>query len=157
MFDKMEKEMGSLSHSSLAIEGMYTDTSSANEPKSGLFSGNNSELIETGDDGGSSKYVSGKGSKKKRGKATGAAKMGAPENDPDNQENLPGKSKKNQRKTKDASSLHASDTKSGTRNGSDKVKEDNLNVPSEEWITQRILALAPDLGELGGLSITSVI
>jgi len=152
----MEKEMGSLSYSSLA-EGMYTDARSASEPKSGLCSGNNSELKETGDDEGSSKYVSEKGSKKKRGKATGSAKMAAPENNPDNQDNLPSKSKKNQRKAKDTSSLHASDTKSGTRKGSDKVKEDNLNVPSEEWITQRILALALDLGELGGLSVTSLI
>lgn len=143
----MEKEIDTLSYAS-QVQGMYAVSHSVNEPKSGLDSGTYSELKETADDEGSSKYVSEKASKKKRGKATGSSKIGASENDLDNQE-LPSKSKKNQRKNKDTSS---SDTKSGTRKGLDKVKEDALNI-SEEWITQRILAIAPDLDELGGSHI----
>ncbi|ONK62365.1 uncharacterized protein A4U43_C07F3130 [Asparagus officinalis] len=146
MFDQMEKEMDTFSLTNLAGQGMHTDSHAANERKSGLSSCDYSELKETGGDGGSSKYVSEKGSKKKRGKVQGSAKTGASESDFDSQEHVPIKFKKNQRKTKDTG---PSDTKSGTRKGLDKVREDNLNVPSEEWITEKILALAPDLGELG--------
>lgn len=137
MFDQMEKELDTLSYTSHAGQRLSNDLT--NEPKVGLSSVQYSESEEIGDNLGSSNSVSGKGSKKKRGRQTG----------PDNLENLPTKVKKNQRKNKDASALNASDAKSGVKKGSDKVKEDNLNIISEEWIVQRILTLAPDLGELG--------
>lgn len=143
IFDQVEKELDTFVCTSLA-----TDSYSATEPKRASAASHSEPKEIGGDDGGGNKYASEKGSRKKRGKGTGSAKTGATENDPDIQENIPGKSKKNQRKAKDTSS-HASDTKSSTRKGLDKVKEDNLNIPSEEWITERILALVPDLGELG--------
>lgn len=152
MFDQMEKELDTLSYTSPAGQGLSNDLRSSSEPKVGLGSRQYSESEEIGDNLGSSKSVSEKGSKKKRGKHPGPAKMGTFENDHDNQESLPTKVKKNQRKNKDASSLGAFDAKSGIKKGSDKVKEDNLNTISEEWIVQRILTLAPDLGELGGLN-----
>nr|XP_010937739.1 E3 UFM1-protein ligase 1 homolog isoform X1 [Elaeis guineensis] len=148
MFDQMEKELETLSYTSSG-QGLSKDLRSAGEPKVGLSSRQYSESEEIGDNLGSSKSVTEKGSKKKRGKHSGPAKTGTFENDHDDQESLPTKVKKNQRKNKDASSLDASDTKSGIKKGSDKVKEDNLNIISGEWIVQRILTLAPDLGELG--------
>ncbi|XP_038988992.1 E3 UFM1-protein ligase 1 homolog isoform X2 [Phoenix dactylifera] len=149
MFHQMEKELDTLSYTSPAGRGLSNDLRSANEPKVGLSSRQYSESEEIGDNLGSSKSVSEKGSKKKRGRHSGPAKAGTFENELDNQESLPTKVKKNQRKHKDASSLDTSGAKSGIKKGSDKVKEDNLNIISEEWIVQRILTLAPDLGELG--------
>ncbi|KAJ6804953.1 E3 UFM1-protein ligase 1-like protein [Iris pallida] len=146
MFDRVEKDMDTLSLSSLASQGQPIDLCSAHESKGRPAAASFSEMKEISDEGGSRKFVSEKSSKKKRGKS---AKSGPTEDDTDNYESLPTKVKKNQRKSKDTNSLDASDMKSGSKKGLDKTKEDSLNIISEEWIAQRILALAPDLGDLG--------
>ncbi|XP_020574394.1 E3 UFM1-protein ligase 1 homolog isoform X2 [Phalaenopsis equestris] len=136
LFDLVEKEMDILSFTSFG--GHSSDLSFANEVEFETSSGKNSENKET-IDGGSRKNMPEKGSKKKRGKHTGFVKV---ENDSDAQERVLMKGKKNQRRTKDANSIEA--------NGKSKVNVASLNGPSEEWIAKKILAVAPDLGEMRG-------
>lgn len=45
------------------------------------------------------------------------------------------------------SSNQVSDAKAGAKK--DSAKEDNLNVPSEEWVMQKILSVVPDFEEQG--------
>ncbi|XP_020691309.1 E3 UFM1-protein ligase 1 homolog isoform X1 [Dendrobium catenatum] len=137
LFDLVEKEVDILSFASLG--GHRPDMSYADEVKFETSSGKNSEIKETFDDGVSTKHIPEKGSKKKRGKHTAFVKV---ENDSNTQESPHMKGKKNQRRSKDASSVEAK--------GSSKVKVASLHGPSEEWIAKKILAVAPDLGELGG-------
>ncbi|XP_042501540.1 E3 UFM1-protein ligase 1 homolog [Macadamia integrifolia] len=144
VFDQLEKEMESLFHSSLAVQGLCGDLLLVGEAKVGIDSTRRGELNETGNE---SKHAVEKGSKKKKGKATGNTKTGAAESDLDNQENLPTKSKKNQRKSKDSGSSQVSEGNSGARKDLDRMQEDNYNVPSEEWIMQKILMLVPEFEE----------
>ena len=77
--------------------------------------------------------------KKRRGKT---AKGGNHDKDEDAHEIVPAKGKKNQRKSKDVGST-------GGKKGSDKVKEENPNVPVE-WVAEKITSLTPELEEIGG-------
>jgi E3 UFM1-protein ligase 1 len=77
--------------------------------------------------------------KKRRGKTT---KGGNFDKDEDAQEVVPVKGKKNQRKNKDVGST-------GGKKGSDKVKEENSNVPVE-WVVEKITSFTPELEEMGG-------
>ncbi|XP_043719351.1 E3 UFM1-protein ligase 1 homolog isoform X2 [Telopea speciosissima] len=147
VFDQLEKEIESFCHSSLAGQGQTGDLCLVGEAKVGIDNLRRGELTEPGNEGGGSKHAVEKGSKKKKGKATGNTKTGAAESGLDNQENLPTKSKKNQRNSKDSGSLQVSDGKSGARKDLDKMKEDNHNVPSEDWIMQKILMLVPEFEE----------
>ena len=90
-------------------------------------------------------------------KSDGNAIVGAPESVSDNQEYVPTKSKKNKRKGKDTSSLQVSDSKTGAKKESVRTKEDNLSIPSEEWIMQKIMTLVPDFEEQGMLVLTLVL
>jgi len=90
-----------------------------------------------------------KGPKKKKGKSAGNVISGAAESGSDNQEHVPTKSKKNQRKGKDTSSLLVSDSKIGAKKESVKTKEDNPSIPSVEWLMQKIMTLVPDFEEQG--------
>ncbi|XP_042431571.1 E3 UFM1-protein ligase 1 homolog isoform X1 [Zingiber officinale] len=142
LFERVEKEMDEL------CQGVGSNLYSASSMKVGVSSDPNNESKER-DDGGSKYNVTEKGGKKKKGKSTASGKTGATEDNLDSQENLPGKSKKNQRKNRDTGSLDVFDVKSVAKKGSSKLTEDSLNVPSEDWIKQKILLLAPDLGESG--------
>ncbi|WOK93753.1 hypothetical protein Cni_G02454 [Canna indica] len=148
LFERVEKEMDTLAIVNLS-QGLHSSIRSSNSVKVGVNSGQNTESKEMGDDVSSKHNVPEKGTKKRKGKLTGSAK-GASEDNIENQENLPGKAKKNQRKNKDTGSLDAPAAKSVARKGSGKSKEDNLNVPSDDWIKQKILLLSPELEELGG-------
>lgn len=136
----LEKEMDTLTFTSFG--GYRPDMSSTSEIKYESSSGKHSEIRQNFDDGGSTKHVPEKGSKKKRGKHTGSSTTGQSENDSGTQESMPSKGKKNQRRSKDSTSIESK--------GSIKMKEASLNGLSEEWIAEKILAVAPDLGELGG-------
>ncbi|KAF9665477.1 hypothetical protein SADUNF_Sadunf16G0126800 [Salix dunnii] len=82
--------------------------------------------------------------RKKKGKTSGART----EILPDDEEIVPLKSKKNQRKGKEAS-LVLSDTKKASKKDSTRMQEDDLNIPSDDWIMQKILNLVPDFEEQG--------
>lgn len=82
--------------------------------------------------------------KKKKGKSSGART----EILLDDEEIIPLKSKKNQRKGKEAS-LVLSDTKKGAKKDLARTQEDDLNIPSDDWIMQKILTLVPDFEEQG--------
>lgn len=105
------------------------------EAKARTDSSRSSELNETGNE-----------RKKKKGKSAGAKTV---ESLPDDEDYIPTKSKRNQRKGKDASSIQVSDTKAGAKKDSVKMHKDNLSVPSEEWMVQKILILVPDFEEQG--------
>lgn len=141
----MDKEAEIVYNTKSSSQEQNDSSRLANEQKVGHDYGQLNEAIN--DDGGS-KYVPEKGSKKKRGKATGSSKIEAAENGPDNQEGLPMKTKKNQRKSKDTG---ASESKSGAKKDSDKSKDETLSNVSEEWIIQKLLLLFPDFVGLGGL------
>ncbi|KAJ0979416.1 hypothetical protein J5N97_014890 [Dioscorea zingiberensis] len=149
MFDRMEKEMDALIYKNPYAQGPSSELSTASESK---FSspGQHSDQKEVGDDA-SSRQVVEKGSKKKRGRNAGSMKPGVSEDDPDIQENFAGKTKKNLRKSKGTGSSDVPDTKASVKKGLDKGKDDSLNIPSEEWIMERILAISPDLEDMGGL------
>ncbi|XP_034910242.1 E3 UFM1-protein ligase 1 homolog isoform X1 [Populus alba] len=85
--------------------------------------------------------------KKKKGKSSGART----EILIDDEEIIPLKSKKNQRKGKEAS-LVLSDTKKGTKKDLARTQEDDLNIPSDDWIMQKILTLVPDFEEQADLA-----
>ncbi|CAL9044027.1 unnamed protein product, partial [Musa banksii] len=149
LFERLEKEMDTLSYMNLS-QGLSSDVQSTSVVKVGVSAGQNTEQKEIGDDVGSKHNAPEKGGKKKKGKHTGSAKAGASEDNLESQENLPSKFKKNQRKNKNAGSLDAFDAKSISKKSSGKSKDDSLDVPSEDWIKQKILLLAPELEELGG-------
>ncbi|KAL9268571.1 E3 UFM1-protein ligase 1-like protein [Drosera capensis] len=98
-----------------------------------------SEFNESGMEGGSNKTGLEKVPKKKKGRSSRSS-ASAVVVDVDNQDSVPEKNKKNQRKGKDASSLHIS--------GSKATKED-ANVPSEEWVIDKICTLVPEFEEQG--------
>ncbi|GMP49491.1 hypothetical protein CsSME_00016448 [Camellia sinensis var. sinensis] len=149
LFDRMDKEMETLNLFGHSSSGLRDDMHATKEAKPrNELSSSLTESNETGNEIGASKQGFEKGSKKKKGKSAGNAKTGAVETSPDNQEPIPAKLKKNQRKGKDASSLQMLDAKSGAKKESDKKKEENLSL-SEEWLIQKIMLLVPEFEEQG--------
>ncbi|KAL6967433.1 hypothetical protein U1Q18_033242 [Sarracenia purpurea var. burkii] len=145
LFDRVEKEIETFSLSGFSGSGhddlhATKDAKPGNELRSSLAESN-----ETGNETSTNKQGFEKGSKKKRGKSAGNAKIVAAETSPANEEPIPTKSKKNQRKGKDTSSLQVLDAKSGAK---DKMKEENPNF-SEEWLIQKIMLLVPEFEEQG--------
>ena len=128
----------------------FEDLHSVKEVKTGHDSSRFVELNEPGNESGSIRQSIEKGSKKKKGKATGNTKTSAAESGPVDQEYVPTKSKKNQRKGKDTSS-RVSDSKTAAKKESDRLKEDNFSIP-EEWVMQKITKIVPDFEEEGLLS-----
>ncbi|XP_057480283.1 E3 UFM1-protein ligase 1 homolog [Actinidia eriantha] len=149
LFDSMEKEMETFSLSGFSGRGR-DDLHATKETKTGndLSSSSLAESNETGNESGNSRQGFDKGSKKKKGKSVGNAKTVAAENISDNQEPVPSKSKKNQRKGKDTSSLQVLEAKSGNKKELDKMKEDSVSI-SEEWLIQKIILLVPEFEEQG--------
>ncbi|XP_075093456.1 E3 UFM1-protein ligase 1 homolog [Nicotiana tabacum] len=141
LFDRIEKEMETLSVPGLAGAGPVDEFRVTKDAKVGYDS---SEVNETRSDAGISKQASEKGSKKKKGKSSGNSKMEQAETGVDNQESAPSKSKKGQKKGKVSSGSQAADSNSGARKN-----EDSLGVISEEWVIQKITSLNPDFEEQG--------
>ncbi|KAK8641556.1 hypothetical protein V6N13_010953 [Hibiscus sabdariffa] len=105
-----------------------------------------SELAETVTESGNRKRGTEKGSKKKEGKSSGT-KIASAEGDSENEDYIPTKSKKNQKKGKDTSSSQGADSRKVAKKDSIKAQEEN--VPSEEWLMQKLAALLPDFEEQG--------
>ncbi|KAK7312515.1 hypothetical protein VNO77_36424 [Canavalia gladiata] len=144
--DRMVKELETFGVPGSSGSMMPGDFKVANEARVGNDSSRLNETNEMLTDGGANKHAD-KGSKKKRGRATGNVIANLSESSADNQEQTSTKSKKSQKKGKDTSS-QMSDSKTGSRKESRKLKEDNLS-PSEEWIMQKITTLVPDFEEQG--------
>ncbi|KAF6164353.1 hypothetical protein GIB67_037510 [Kingdonia uniflora] len=143
VFEQM-KNLNISSLSKASSQGPYDNLHVKDEVKVGHSSDHLTDSNEAVDESGGSKHSLEKGSKKKRGKQTGVTKTGKAESTSDDHENLPVKAKKNQRKSKEAGSLQVSDSKIGDKKVLDKMKEENRNVPSDEWIMEKILMLVPD-------------
>ncbi|XP_015874238.3 E3 UFM1-protein ligase 1 homolog [Ziziphus jujuba] len=144
VYDCVEKEIETFSGSeSSGI--MLSDDFHETKVGHGRFAESNEIVSETG----SSKQSVDKGSKKKKGKSSGSMAASATESGLDNQENFPMKSKKNQRKGKDNSSLQVLDSKASVKREPVKTKEHNLKIPSEEWIMQKLTLLVPELADQG--------
>lgn len=135
LYERMEKDLDTIS--------LPNDLHVAKVVKSGQeTSVTQSDLSETNSESGSIKQTSDKGSKKKKGKSNTNIKTA--DNNSDNQEPVPAKSKKNHRKGKAASSSHVSDPKSNS-----KKDEDTLGIFSEEELCQKITELVPDFEDQG--------
>jgi hypothetical protein len=152
----MEKEIESFSVSG-SSGVMLSESHLVNVAKVGHDSSRLTESNDAGSETASNKQAIEKGQKKKKGKSAGNVISGAAESGSDNQEHVPTKSKKNQRKGKDTSSLPVSESKIGAKKESVKKREDNLSIPSEEWLAQKIMTLVPDFEEQGLLILTSVL
>lgn len=147
LFDSLEKETETLNLSGLACSGLSDDfhaTKDAAAQHDAQAESNEASTVSA-----ASKPGTEKGSKKKKGKSIGNTKMEMAESALDYQESAPGKSKKSQKKGKVAASSQVSDSKSGPRKDAGRMKEESLNVISEEWLIQKILSLVPDIEEQG--------
>ncbi|CAL1410548.1 unnamed protein product [Linum trigynum] len=129
LYDRVEKETETFTFSG-SSGAIVTD-----EPiKEAKASGRSTDSNETVND-----------RKKKKGKSAGPK---AEETIPDD-DYVPIKGKKSQRKGKGGASGQVSDSKSAAKKDSAKKQEENIIYPSEEWIIEKILALIPDLEEQG--------
>jgi len=147
IFDRLEKDMDSFGIRHSVGQGRPVNANLGSEHKTG--SGQYSDTRDLGDNDTSSTGVSSdRGSKKKRGKGTGSTKGGSLEKDDDNEESVPVKGKKSHRKNKDAGA--SGDVKHGGKKASEKMKEESTNIFPDELIEQKVLAVAPELEELGG-------
>ncbi|XP_028775796.1 E3 UFM1-protein ligase 1 homolog [Neltuma alba] len=144
--EHLVKEMETLGVSGSSGIKMLSDSQAAKEAKVGQDFTRSSESNETATDGGAIKHVD-RGSKKKKGKATGNAAAIVSDSAADIPEQTSTKSKRSQRRGKDTSSSQMSDSKTGSRKESLKTKEDSLRSPSDEWIMQKIMTLVPDFEE----------
>ncbi|KAJ4725901.1 E3 UFM1-protein ligase 1 [Melia azedarach] len=147
VYDRMEKEVESFRLSGSSGIMPSDDSHLGKEAKIGHETGRFTESSETSSESGH-KNATEKGSKKKKGKSGGNAKSGASESGADEQEYIPPKSKKSQRRGKDTSS-QLSDSKPGAKKEGVKMQEENLKVPSEEWVIRKIMMLNPDFEEQG--------
>ncbi|KAI9161179.1 hypothetical protein LWI28_015195 [Acer negundo] len=119
------------------------------ETKVGHDSSRSTESNDIGSES-SHKNAMEKGPKKKKGKSAGVnAKSAVGEIAANDQEYIPTKSKKTQRRGKHTSSHQVSDSKPGAKKDSAKMQEDYLKVPSEEWVLQKIMMLNHDFEEQG--------
>ncbi|XP_065866295.1 E3 UFM1-protein ligase 1 homolog [Euphorbia lathyris] len=134
VYDLMEKEMDAFGLLGTSGDVLSDDSNMVKEVKVKNVSSRSSDFSDTGNQ------------KKKKGKSAATKTV---ESIPDDEDYVPTKSKKNQRKGKGAASLQASDAKAGAKKDSARMQEDNLNVPSEEWVMQKILSLVPDFEEQG--------
>ncbi|XP_074302186.1 E3 UFM1-protein ligase 1 homolog isoform X1 [Silene latifolia] len=135
VFSRLEKDMPAVA--SLSTPMLGDGKQLTKESKGGRDSARSSELNE--ESGG--RTATERGSKKKKGKSSGNSKSSTIEIAQDNEEVISTKSKKNQRKGKDSSASHVSESK--------RSKENNVDVPSKDWIIDKILALVPEFEEQG--------
>ncbi|BAT90668.1 hypothetical protein LR48_Vigan08g159000 [Vigna angularis] len=144
--DHVVKELETLDVSRSAGSTMPGNVKVPNEAKVGRELSRLNESNEMASDVGANRQAD-KGSKKKKGKATGNAAVNLSESGADNQEQTLTKSKRGQKRGKDTSA-QTSDSKTGSRKELLKIKEEDLS-PSEEWIMQKITALVSDFEEQG--------
>ncbi|KAK9734881.1 hypothetical protein RND81_04G169200 [Saponaria officinalis] len=137
VFSRLEKDMPALAVAPFSTPTLGDGKQQSKESKGGRDSARLSELNE--ESGG--RAGTERGSKKKKGKSTGNNKSFATEVESDNQEVISTKFKKNQRKAKDSSASQISESK--------RSKENSVDVPSEDWIIDKILTLVPELEEQG--------
>lgn len=139
IFQRLEKEMENFNLSRSSNSMSHDDFHLVKEPKVVDSSTNFTDLDE---------YVNDKASKRKKGKSGHKTKTDHLETAIDNQESVPVKSKKNQRKGKDRSSSQVSDSKAGAKKDLVKMKEENEGIVSEEWIIDKV-RLLPEFEEQG--------
>ncbi|XP_022729984.1 E3 UFM1-protein ligase 1 homolog [Durio zibethinus] len=146
VYDRVEKEMETFSHSGSSTIMLSDDSHLVKEAKAGQELSKSSERFETGSESGNSKRGTEKGPKKKKGKSSGTKTVSA-EGDSENEDYIPTKAKKNQKKGKDTSSSQVADSRKGAKKDSIKTQEEI--VPSEEWLMQKLEILVPDYEEQG--------
>ncbi|XVF05585.1 hypothetical protein REPUB_Repub05bG0185300 [Reevesia pubescens] len=146
VYDHVEKEMETFSHSGSSTIMLSDYSHLVKEEKAGQDLSKSSEPFETGSESGNRKRGTEKGSKKKKGKSSGTKAVSA-EGDSENEDYVPTKSKKNQKKGKDTSSSQVADSRKGAKKDSIKTQEEI--VPSEEWLMQKLAILVPDFEEQG--------
>ncbi|XVF46451.1 hypothetical protein PTKIN_Ptkin03bG0027600 [Pterospermum kingtungense] len=146
VYDRVEKEMETLSHSGSSTIMLSEDSHLVKEAKAGQDINKSSEPFETGSESGNSKRGTEKGSKKKKGKSSGT-KTVSTEGDSENEDYIPTKSRKNQKKGKGVSSSQVADSRKGAKKESSKTQEEI--VPSDEWLMQKLAILVPDFEEQG--------
>ncbi|XP_034221127.1 E3 UFM1-protein ligase 1 homolog isoform X2 [Prunus dulcis] len=144
VYDRLEKEMETFNVSGTSGTVVSDDL---RETKAGHDASRLTELTENVSDSSVNKQAMEKGSKKKKGKGAGNMMTGPAENELDNQDRAPTKSKKNQRKGKNISSEQVAESKAAAKLV--KIKEENLNIPSEDWVMKKIATLVPDFEEQG--------
>ncbi|KAM1148907.1 hypothetical protein ACFX2B_029264 [Malus domestica] len=144
VYDRLEKEMETFS---VSVPSSTVVSDDLRETKVGHDTSRSTESNETVSDSSSNKQAAEKGSKKKKGRGAGSIITGPAESELDNQDNVPTRSKKNQRKGKNISSGQAAESKAAAKLV--KIKEENLNVPSEDWVMNKIIALVSDFEEQG--------
>ncbi|XP_021720945.1 E3 UFM1-protein ligase 1 homolog [Chenopodium quinoa] len=137
VFTRLDKEMQTTIPISSASK-IDDEKHPIKESKGGNDSGRLSELNDVSTECGNRPAME-RGSKKKKGKSSGNPRSSASESDLNKQEPIPSKSKRNQRKGKDSSVSHVSESK--------RSKEDSVGAPSEEWIINKVLALVPEFEE----------
>ncbi|CAM8879117.1 unnamed protein product [Rhodiola kirilowii] len=138
LFTRLEKEMETISFSGSAVD----DHTLVKEAKGGHDPGR-STMMENANENGN-KLGNEKVSKKKKGKSAANAKNSAAEVSLDNQDSVSTKSKRNQKKGKESQAL---ESKGGPKSLVDKAKEQN--IPSEEWVMEKIMKMVPDFEEQG--------
>ncbi|XP_024981037.1 E3 UFM1-protein ligase 1 homolog isoform X2 [Cynara cardunculus var. scolymus] len=150
LYERMEKDLDTINFSGPSSTGLADDWHVTKVAKSGQeTSGAPADFNDTSSESGSNKQAADRGSKRKKGKPNINSKAGAVDNSSDNQEPVPAKSKKNQRKGKVASSSLGPDSKSNAKKDVDKIKEESLGIFSEEELCQKITELVPDFEEQG--------
>lgn len=152
VYDRLEKEMETFNVS--GVSGTVV-SDALRETKAGHDASRLTESTENVSDSSSNKQAMEKGSKKKKGKGAGIMITGPAESELDNQDRAPTKSKKNQRKGKNISSEQLAESKAAAKLV--KIKEENLNIPSEDWVMKKIAILVPDFEEQGLLILIPAI
>ncbi|KAL7115621.1 hypothetical protein ACP275_04G193700 [Erythranthe tilingii] len=148
LFDSIEKELENLNTTGLTAAGSSDIPHVIKDSKQGHDdSSSQADLDEYDTQSVTGKSASEKGSKKKKGKATGSAKAGTDESVPEVQESTATKSKKKQKKGKIIPSAQVSDSKAGAKRDTDRMETPSFL--SEESLIQRIMSLIPDLEEQG--------
>ncbi|CAM8939931.1 unnamed protein product [Rhodiola kirilowii] len=146
LFTRLEKEMETISFSGSAVD----DHTLVKEAKGGHDPGR-STMMENANENGN-KLGNEKVSKKKKGKSAANAKNSAAEVSLDNQDSVSTKSKRNQKKGKES---QAPESKGGPKSLVDKAKEQN--IPSEEWVMEKIMKMVPDFEEQGSTACSAVL
>ncbi|XP_010520295.1 PREDICTED: E3 UFM1-protein ligase 1 homolog [Tarenaya hassleriana] len=136
IYDQIEKEAEAFSAQAPAASLIYHSSKS-------------SEPTET-------TLVTEKGSKKKKGKSAGAKSVTI-ETVVDEEEDARPKSRRNQKKGKDASLSQMPVSKMGGKKESATVQEANHGIPSDVWIMQKITNLVPEFEEQGIDNLESIL
>ncbi|KAI3450468.1 hypothetical protein Pfo_007133 [Paulownia fortunei] len=148
LFDSIEKELENLNITGLSAAGSLDGSHLIKDARQGHHDSSSlADPDEYDNQSGIGKSASDKGSKKKKGKATGNAKAGSAEIVPEFVESTATKSKKKQKKGKVIPAAQVSDSKSGAKKDTERM--DNPSFLSEESLIRKIMSLVPDLEEQG--------